>query len=75
MTTFLSRAKVRPRHARQTRHTYASMMLLAGEPLLWVSSQMGHGDANVTLRRYARWIPSSLPDAGGRALAAWKSGC
>jgi hypothetical protein len=55
----------------QTRHTYASMMLMAGENPLWVARQMGHADASITLKRYARWIPSDMPDAGSKATAVW----
>lgn len=37
----LKRAGIRYRCQYQTRHTYASMMVSAGEPLAWVSKQMG----------------------------------
>ncbi|MBS0586777.1 MAG: site-specific integrase [Proteobacteria bacterium] len=54
----LKKTKVRYRNPYQTRHTYASMMLSAGENPAWVSSQMGHSNIMITLRTYARWIPS-----------------
>jgi len=47
------------------------MMLIAGENPLWVARKMGHKDAAVTLKRYARWISSDMPDADSKAKAAW----
>ena len=40
------------------RHTYASLMLSAGAPLVFVSAQLGHKTPATTLKYYARWIPS-----------------
>ncbi|QOJ21748.1 MAG: site-specific integrase [Gammaproteobacteria bacterium] len=60
-------AGVRYRNPYQTRHTYASMMLSAGENLAWVSNQMGHGDVLVTTRTYARWIKTD-EQQGSKAL-------
>jgi integrase len=40
------------------RHTYASLLLSAGVPLLYVSQQLGHTNPTTTLRYYARWIPT-----------------
>ncbi|AQG98554.1 integrase [Burkholderia sp. KK1] len=67
--TTLKRAKVRYRNPYQTRHTFASMMLSAGEHPMWVARQMGHSDTTSIMRNYGRWIPSSNPDAGGKAVA------
>ncbi|MCC6921752.1 MAG: site-specific integrase [Nitrosomonas sp.] len=63
----LRKAKVRYRNPYQTRHTYASMMLSAGEPLAWVSSQMGHSNVLITAKTYARWIPNNNQQ-GSKAL-------
>ena len=62
------RAKVRYRRPYQTRHTYASMLLTAGESPMWVAQQMGHSDWGMIRRVYGRWIPDSNPDAGSRAV-------
>lgn len=67
----LKRAKVRYRYPYQTRHTYASMMLSAGEPLAWVSHQMGHSSILMTAQAYARWIPDSDPNSGMKAVEAF----
>ncbi len=40
------------------RHTYASILLSEGVPLLYVSIQLGHSKPTTTLRYYAKWIPS-----------------
>jgi len=63
----LKLAEVRYRNPYQTRHTYASMMLSAGENLAWVSSQMGHSNVLITARTYARWIQDDKQQ-GGKAL-------
>ena len=63
-THALKRAGVRYRRPYQTRHTYASMMVSAGEPLAWVSKQMGHTNVVTTARIYAGWIPDTNSQAG-----------
>lgn len=66
--TTLKRAGVRYRNPYQTRHTYASMMLSAGEHPMWVARQMGHADTTSIMRNYGRWMPSADPEAGGKAV-------
>ncbi len=58
-------SKVRYRRPYQTRHTYASMMLSAGEHPMWVAKQMGHADWTMIARRYGRWMPSADEKAIG----------
>lgn len=71
----LKKAGVRYRNPYQTRHTFASMMLMAGESVMWVSAQMGHTDWTFTARTYSRFIADDAPDAGLKASAIWaKSG-
>lgn len=67
-TRALKKAKVRYRKPYQTRHTYASMMLSAGEHPMWVARQMGHSNVNTTTRSYGRWMPLADPEAGGKAV-------
>ncbi|TDN62326.1 DUF3596 domain-containing protein [Paraburkholderia sp. BL10I2N1] len=57
------------RNPYQTRHTYASMMLSAGEPPMWVSKQMGHADQTMIYRVYGRWMPEADRGAGLRVVA------
>ena len=68
-THALKRAEVRYRNPYQTRHTYASMMLSAGEHPMWVAQQMGHADWGMIRRIYGKWIPDSDTQAGSRAVA------
>jgi len=69
----LRRAGVRYRKPYQTRHTYASMALVSGENVMWVAKQMGHTDWSLTAKRYARFIPSDMPDAGSKMTTAWST--
>jgi integrase len=66
-TVALKRGGVRYRYPYQTRHTYASMMLSAGEHPMWVAKQMGHKDWTMIARVYGRWMPDSDAGAGSRA--------
>jgi len=72
-TRALKQARVRYRKPYQTRHTYASMMLSAGEHPMWVARQMGHSNQNTTVRIYARWMPQADPQAGGKAVEKFAS--
>ena len=49
--------QVRHRGPGHMRHTFASLNLSEGKPLLWVSAQLGHRDGDVTLKKYASWMP------------------
>lgn len=66
--TALKHAGVRYRRPYQTRHTYASMMLSAGEHPMWVAKQMGHADWTMIARVYGRWMPSADTTAGSKAV-------
>ncbi|NNA91475.1 site-specific integrase [Pseudomonas brenneri] len=63
----LKKAGVRYRRPYQTRHTFASMMLSAGEHPMWVAKQMGHADWMMIARTYGRWMPSADENAGAKA--------
>lgn len=56
-THILKKAGVRYRNPYQTRHTYASTLLSAGENPWWVAGQMGHVDVEMVFRHYGKWIP------------------
>lgn len=70
-TWALKRGGVRYRYPYQTRHTYASMMLSAGEHPMWVAKQMGHADWTMIARTYGKWMPDADKLAGTRAEAAF----
>lgn len=64
-------AGVRYRPAYNTRHTYASMMLTAGENPMWVAHQMGHADWGMIRKVYGRWIPDNDRTGGRKLMAVW----
>ena len=68
----MKKAGVRYRRPYQTRHTYASMMLSAGEHPIWVAKQMGHSDWTMIAQDYGKWMPAADIDAGSRAELMWK---
>ena len=70
----LKKAGVRYRYPYQTRHTYASMMLSAGENPMWVAQQMGHSDWGMIRRVYGRWMPDENIQSGGLAVDRFWSG-
>lgn len=67
----LKKAGVEYRNPYQTRHTYASLMLSAGENPMWVAKQMGHKDWGMIRKRYGRWIPEADNLAGMKVMSIW----
>jgi integrase len=64
----LVQAKVRPRTPENLRHTFVSILLSRGAPLLLVAAQAGHSPG-VMLTHYGKWIPQpgatpAQPEAG-----------
>mgnify|MGYP000031647130 FL=1 len=52
----LVKAGIKYREPYQTRHTFASTMLMQNKTPFWVSRQMGHASPTQTYKSYARWI-------------------
>ncbi len=69
----MKKSGVRYRRPYQTRHTYASMMLSAGEHPMWVAKQMGHTDWTMIARVYGRWMPAADVQAGSKAEQLWSA--
>lgn len=67
----LQAANIPYRNPYQTRHTYASMLLSAGEDPMWVAHQMGHADWGMIRKTYGRWIPDMNPIAGRKIEDLW----
>ncbi|MPQ84526.1 DUF3596 domain-containing protein [Pseudomonas sp. MAFF 730085] len=67
----MKKAGVRYRRPYQTRHTYASMMLSAGEHPMWVAKQMGHTDWTMIARVYGRWMSNDEASMGSKAVLHW----
>jgi integrase len=47
---------IRRRRAYNTRHTYATVGLMAGVNLAYIARQLGHKDTSMLLKHYAKWI-------------------
>lgn len=47
---------LRHRDAYQTRHSYATICLMAGANPAWIARQLGHANLSMLLTHYARWI-------------------
>jgi integrase len=62
----LERAGLRQIRIHDLRHTYATLLLQAGAPITYVSHQLGHRDASITLRVYAHWLSGGLQRAADR---------
>lgn len=56
MRACLKALGIRHRPAYNTRHTYATMLLMAGVNPYLVSKQLGHASLEMTLKVYAKWI-------------------
>jgi integrase len=55
----LKRAGLRYRKPHMLRHTFASMLIQAGECLAYVKEQLGHSSITITVDTYARLIPAA----------------
>ncbi|CAB4126089.1 XerC Integrase [uncultured Caudovirales phage] len=61
---------VRYRPPYNTRHTYATMLLMAGARPAYVAKQMGHS-VDVLLKNYARWLDDGHDDIEQRRLESF----
>lgn len=62
---------IRHRPAYNTRHTYATMALMAGALPVWVSKQLGHKNVAITLEVYAKWIEGADDGREAAKLSAF----
>ena len=60
----LRRAGLRERPPYQTRHTFASLALSAGEEIGWVARQMGHTTTATVIKHYYKWIRNNTRQDG-----------
>ena len=54
----MKKAGLRRRTIYQTRHSFASNALAAGEIPAWVSAMLGHKGSEILFAVYARYIPN-----------------
>lgn len=69
----LKRLGIRYRSPYETRHTYATMMLMAGMTPAFCARQMGHS-VEMFLRKYAKWIDGGRNDVEMGKLEALLGG-
>jgi integrase len=67
-TPTLKAVGLRQRDAYQARHTFASLALMGGINIAYLSKQMGHNKITTTLNTYARWIDGADKGAEARKL-------
>ncbi|EKO3618266.1 site-specific integrase [Vibrio metschnikovii] len=60
----LKKAGLKARNPYQTRHTYATLLLAAGESPEWIASQMGHTTTTMLFRVYSRYVPNLMRKDG-----------
>jgi integrase len=65
----LRRAGVRQVRVHDLRHTYASLLLEAGEPMLYVKEQLGHSTIQTTVDLYGHVKPGKNREAVDRLAA------
>ena len=63
-TPALEMAKIEYRPMLHTRHTFATMMLDAGEDIGWVQNQLGHASLQMIYTRYYSWVKKSTRSDG-----------
>jgi integrase len=70
----LRKAGGRPVRIHDLRHTYASLLLLAGEPMLYVKEQLGHSTVQVTVDLYGHVRPGLNRGAVNRLAESTRPG-
>ena len=65
----LMKAGLRRRIMYQTRHTFASNALAAGEAPSWVAAMLGHTSPEMLFSVYARYIPNRTRRDGSALLS------
>jgi integrase len=69
-TPALKACGIRYRSPRHLRHTYATMMLMAGRTPAWCARQLGHS-VEMFLRNYSKWLGGMQDAAELRGLEDW----
>ena len=67
----LKASKIRYRRSYCTRHTFATVAILAGVNPAYVATQLGHANARMLFTVYAKWINSADNARENTKLEAW----
>ena len=59
----LKKAKIRSIRIHDVRHNYASLLLQAGESMLYVRDQLGHSSIRITVDTYEHLVPGGNKEA------------
>ena len=70
----LAKAGLRRRTMYETRHTFASNALAAGEAPSWVSAMLGHTSPEILFKVYARFIPNKTRRDGSAFASRMEGG-
>ena len=62
---------IRDRDARETRHTYATMALMASVNPAYIAKQLGHTNAKMVYEVYAKWIDGADKSTEKNRMNAW----
>jgi len=66
----LKEAKLEYRPPIQTRHTFATMMLSAGEDIGWVQKMLGHSSLQMIFNHYYAWVPQKTRTDGSAFMTS-----
>jgi integrase len=67
------KANVRRRRLHDTRHSFATLLIMDGESLAYVRDQLGHASIKQTVDTYTHWIPGSNRQAVNKLPALTSS--
>jgi integrase len=68
------RAGLRARSFYQTRHSFASNALAAGEDPTWIARTLGHKTVELLFSTYTKWVPTRTRRDGSALLAHFQAG-
>ncbi len=67
----IKRLEIRYRSQKQTRHTFATVCLMAGANPAWVARQLGHASSKMFFEVYSRWIEGADKGLERGKVEAW----
>jgi integrase len=71
-TAGLKTSKIEYRPMIQTRHTFATLMITAGENLGWVQRMLGHSSLKMIVEKYYAYIPNMTHNDGSRFVEEYE---